>query len=123
MYAQTTTISLGWLFLKNKTKTKLILILIFCTFLSNPPSLCQRTSVYQKLSTSHQQGGEKNNTKILFPFLHRSSSFFHLCEGGCKRALVVTSAIHVCQFSEARAPVVEVIVVLVAPAARRVEGA
>lgn len=37
--------------------------------------------------------------------------------------LVIASAVHVCQFSKARAPVVEVIVVLVAPAAGGVEGA
>lgn len=39
------------------------------------------------------------------------------------RLLIVASAIHVCQFSEARAPVVQIIVVLVAPAAGGVERA
>lgn len=38
-----------------------------------------------------------------------------------KCILVVASTVHVCQFSKARAPVVEIIVVLVAPAAGGVE--
>lgn len=56
-------------------------------------------------------------------------SFFDLFSGGERRGrgrlcvLVVVPAVHVCEFPEARAPVVEVIVVLVAPAAGRVEGA
>lgn len=36
--------------------------------------------------------------------------------------LVVAPSVHVCQFSKARAPVVEVVVVLVASAARGIEG-
>lgn len=58
----------------------------------------------------------------IFPFLH----FFFLIFSSFEEwlcVLVITSTVHVCQFSKARAPVVEVIVVLVAPAAGGVEGA
>lgn len=70
---------------------------------------------YQKLSMSINR---KSFFLFIFFLLLIFSTFKEwLC------VLVITSAVHVCQFSKARAPVVEVIVVLVAPAAGGVEGA
>lgn len=82
---------------------------------------------HQKLSVSINR-----NSFLHSPpqhFLNFFLTFFFRGErergrGGARLCvLVVVPAVHVCQFPEARAPVVEVIVVLVAPAAGRVEGA
>lgn len=83
---------------------------IFCFFSVTVPSLRE----YQKLSMSINK---KSFLFFFFFFLIFSSFEEWLC------VLVITSTVHVCQFSKARAPVVEVIVVLVAPAAGGVEGA
>lgn len=85
---------------------------IFCFFTVTVPSLSQGISEAVHV---HQQE--------IIPFLQFFFSFIFSSFKEWLCVLVITSAVHVCQFSKARAPVVEVIVVLVAPAAGGVEGA
>lgn len=85
---------------------------IFCFFFLS--QFYHSLREYQKLSVSINR---KSFLFFKFFSLIFSSSKVWLC------VLVVAPTVHVCQFSKARAPVVEVIVVLVAPAAGGVEGA
>lgn len=94
-------------------------MLIFCFFSVTVPSLSGNISILELVHV-HPQG----NTFLFFIFFSSFLFFFlFILQGVGVRVLVITSTIHVCQFSKARAPVVEVIVVLVAPAAGGVEGA
>lgn len=92
------------------SESMFIFLFIFCH------SSVTLSGKYQKLSMSINR---KSFLFFIFFFSFQSS---HSSRSGLC-VLVITSTVHVCQFSKARAPVVEVIVVLVAPAAGGVEGA
>ncbi|KAF3858216.1 hypothetical protein F7725_011417 [Dissostichus mawsoni] len=75
-----------------------------------------------------EEGQVKANRHIFRDFHHPDSPYTSITLSGEYQKLsigilVIVSTVHVCQFSKARAPVVEVVVVLVAPTAGGVEGA